>query len=44
VLRDLAMRVVSVESALKPIQRLLEEQPDPDALAAAALPGVTPRC
>jgi 2-polyprenyl-6-methoxyphenol hydroxylase-like FAD-dependent oxidoreductase len=44
VLRDLAMRVVSVESALKPIQRLLAEQPDPDALAAAALPGVTPKC
>lgn len=44
VLRELAMRVASVEFALKPIQRLLANQPDPDALAAAALPGVTPRC
>lgn len=38
VLRELAMRLVSVESALKPIQKLLREQPDPDALARAALP------
>jgi hypothetical protein len=29
VARELAMRVVSVERALRPIQRLLQEQPDP---------------
>ncbi|BBY46282.1 FAD-binding monooxygenase [Mycolicibacterium celeriflavum] len=29
VLRELAMRFVSVELALRPIQRLLQEQPDP---------------
>ncbi|MDV3125039.1 FAD-dependent monooxygenase [Mycobacterium sp. 21AC1] len=31
VLRDLAMRTASVESVLGPIQRLLSEQPDPEA-------------
>lgn len=36
VLRELAIRFVSVELALRPIQRLLREQPDPDALVAAA--------
>lgn len=44
VLRDMAMRFVTVESALKPIQRLLQAQADPDALAAAVMPGVAPRC
>lgn len=34
--RELAMRVMSVERALRPIQRLLREQPDPDALVEAA--------
>ena len=29
VARELAMRVISVERALRPIQRLLQEQPDP---------------
>ncbi|MGE2718983.1 FAD-dependent oxidoreductase [Mycolicibacterium celeriflavum] len=32
VARELAMRVMSVEMALRPIQRLLQEQPDPEAL------------
>nr|WP_090345185.1 NAD(P)/FAD-dependent oxidoreductase [Mycolicibacterium malmesburyense]CRL77245.1 2-polyprenyl-6-methoxyphenol hydroxylase-like oxidoreductase [Mycolicibacterium malmesburyense] len=32
VARELAMRVMSVEMALRPIQRLLREQPDPEAL------------
>lgn len=35
VLRELAMRMVSVETAIRPIQRLLAQQPDPDAIAAA---------
>jgi 2-polyprenyl-6-methoxyphenol hydroxylase-like FAD-dependent oxidoreductase len=30
--REIAMRFVSVERALRPIQRLLREQPDPDVL------------
>ena len=30
--RELAMRFISVERALRPIQRLLQNQPDPDAL------------
>ena len=34
--RELAIRFVSVERGLRPIQRLLREQPDPDALADAA--------
>lgn len=36
VLRDLAMRVISIQMALKPIQRLLREKPDPDVAAIAA--------
>ncbi|RAV11975.1 FAD-dependent monooxygenase [Mycolicibacterium sp. GF69] len=36
VARELAMRFISVERALRPIQRLLHEQPDPDALVEAA--------
>ncbi|GAT11701.1 FAD-dependent monooxygenase [Mycolicibacterium novocastrense] len=32
VARELAMRVMSVERALRPIQRLLQQQPDPEAL------------
>jgi hypothetical protein len=32
-LRDVAMRIVSVKLALGPIQKLLAEQPDPDAAA-----------
>jgi salicylate hydroxylase len=32
-LRELVLRTVSVESVLGPIQRLLQEQPDPDAVA-----------
>ncbi|MGV0607241.1 FAD-dependent oxidoreductase [Mycolicibacterium sp. XJ1904] len=35
VARELAMRVVSVERALRPIQRLLQQQPDPEALVDA---------
>lgn len=34
VLRDLAMRVMSVEYAIRPIQRLLRDEPEPDAIAA----------
>lgn len=34
VLRDLAVRFVSVKVALKPIQRLLATMPDPDRIAA----------
>lgn len=33
VARELAMRCVSVERALRPIQRLLKERPDPDVAA-----------
>lgn len=36
-LRDAVMRLVSVEMAIKPIQRLLADGPDPDATARAAL-------
>ena len=36
VARDLAVGLVSVERALRPIQRLLREQPDPDAVAEGA--------
>ncbi|MDQ2635419.1 MAG: FAD-dependent monooxygenase [Actinomycetota bacterium] len=36
VAREVAMRFVSVERALRPIQRLLQEQPDPQALSSAA--------
>ncbi|GAB3268302.1 hypothetical protein GCM10027562_35140 [Arthrobacter pigmenti] len=36
-LRDAVMRLVSVETAIKPIQRLLADGPDPDATARAAL-------
>ncbi len=35
VLREVALRVLSVERALRPIQRLLQNQPDPDALVGA---------
>lgn len=35
--RELAMRVMSVERALRPIQRLLQQQPDPDVLVEAVL-------
>lgn len=34
VLRELPLRVISVDAALKPIQRLLADQPDPDAVRA----------
>lgn len=37
VLRDVAMRLVSVEMTVKPIQRLLAEAPDADATARAVL-------
>jgi 2-polyprenyl-6-methoxyphenol hydroxylase-like FAD-dependent oxidoreductase len=37
VLRELAMRFVSVEAALKPIQKLLADKPDPDRIAREAL-------
>lgn len=36
VAREVAIRLMSVERVLRPIQRLLNEQPDPEALAAAA--------
>lgn len=35
--REFAMRFVSVERALRPIQRLLQEQPDPDLLVGEAV-------
>ncbi|MHC9293591.1 FAD-dependent oxidoreductase [Mycobacterium sp. LTG2003] len=35
VLREVAMRIVSVDIALKPIQRLVAEQPKPDEVAAS---------
>ncbi|WP_156425252.1 hypothetical protein [Mycobacterium sp. GA-1285] len=35
VARELAMRVMSVEMALRPIQRLLRRHPDPEALVKA---------
>lgn len=35
--RDVLVRVMSVEMAVKPIQRLLAAEPDPDAAATAAL-------
>lgn len=42
VVREVAMRAVSVDVALKPIQRLLAEAPDPDAVArSAAVPSIT---
>ena len=41
VVRDLAMRVMSVQAAIRPIQRLLQNQPDPDAIATRE--GVHPR-
>lgn len=40
-LRDLAMRVVSVKSALKPIVKLLDSAPDPDKIAAIVPRGAT---
>lgn len=36
-LRDWAMRLVSVEMAIKPIQKLVANKPDPDRLAQTAL-------
>jgi salicylate hydroxylase len=33
VLRELALRAVSVEAAIRPVQRLLQTRPDPDAVA-----------
>ncbi|MCV7280428.1 FAD-dependent monooxygenase [Mycolicibacterium flavescens] len=36
VARELAMRVISVERALRPIQRLLREQPDPESLVGTS--------
>ena len=36
-LRDWAMRLVSVEMAIKPIQKLVASKPDPDRLAQTAL-------
>ena len=41
VVRDLVMRVMSVQAAIRPIQRLLQNQPDPDAIVARE--GVHPR-
>ena len=41
VLRDLAMRMMSVQAAIRPIQRLLQNQPDPDAIATRE--GMHPR-
>jgi len=35
--REIAMRFVSVERALRPIQRLLRERPDPDVLVREAV-------
>lgn len=35
--REFAMRFISVERALRPIQRLLQEQPDPDVLIGEAV-------
>lgn len=35
VLRELAMRIASVDVAIKPIQRLLADQPKPDEIAAS---------
>lgn len=32
-MRELALRIFSVQSVLGPIQRLLKEQPDPDVVA-----------
>lgn len=32
-LRDITMRIVSVETAIKPIQKLLKDQPNPDNIA-----------
>ncbi|MBM7588138.1 2-polyprenyl-6-methoxyphenol hydroxylase-like FAD-dependent oxidoreductase [Bacillus pakistanensis] len=37
VLRDVMMRIVSVETAIKPIQKLLANQPNPDHVAKDAL-------
>jgi len=37
ILREWIMRLVSIEMALKPIQKLLANQPDPDHLAQQAL-------
>lgn len=37
IVRDLAMRLVSLDAALKPIQKLLADQPDPDRIAKEAL-------
>ncbi|ASK64019.1 FAD-binding monooxygenase [Virgibacillus phasianinus] len=37
VLRDVTMRFVSVEAAIKPIQKLLANQPNPDHVAKEAL-------
>lgn len=37
ILRELAMRFMSVEVALKPIQKLLANKPDPDRIAREAL-------
>lgn len=39
VLRDLSMRFVSVEMAIKPIQKLVADKPDPDGIAKTALEG-----
>jgi salicylate hydroxylase len=36
-LRDVMMRIVSVETAIKPIQKLLANQPNPDRVAKDAL-------
>jgi 2-polyprenyl-6-methoxyphenol hydroxylase-like FAD-dependent oxidoreductase len=37
VVRELAARLISLQAALKPIQRLVASQPNPDALAAAVV-------
>ncbi|WP_280459260.1 FAD-dependent oxidoreductase [Nocardia carnea] len=43
VLRDIAMRVLSIQVAIRPIQRLLRDRPDPDASAAAVAGRRAPR-
>jgi hypothetical protein len=37
VAREIAARIISLQAALKPIQRLVASQPNPDAIAAAAV-------
>lgn len=37
VFRELVARVISIQTALKPIQRLIASQPNPDAIAAAVV-------